>query len=103
MVTPTLTQWRLQHVSIPLAGSNGLNVRRVHQPPEVVSVVAAVETQAQTSAHHAHDGGNAHRVGIARVTRLQFHSCLEVIGGRNSGLQHIDRSSGQPDEALKKQ
>lgn len=88
-----LTQWGLQHVSIPLAGSNGLDVRGVHQPPEVVGVVAAVQTQAETSAHHAHDGGDAHRVGVARVPRLQFHPCLEVIGGGDSGL-HTQRTFG---------
>lgn len=42
----TLTQRGLQHVSIPLTGSNGLDVQRVHQPPEVVGVITAVETQA---------------------------------------------------------
>lgn len=40
-----LTQRWLQHVSVPLAGSYWLDVRRVDQSPEVVCVVAAVQPE----------------------------------------------------------
>lgn len=40
------TERRLQHVSVPLTGSYWLDVQRVDQPPEIVGVVAAIQTQA---------------------------------------------------------
>lgn len=38
-----LTQRWLQHVTIPLAGPDRLDLSRVDQSPEVVGVVAAIQ------------------------------------------------------------
>lgn len=75
----SLTQRGLQHVSVFLTGSDGLDIRGVHQPPEVVAVVAPVQSQTQTDSGQAHHSGDAHGSGISWVVGLQFHSHLEVI------------------------
>lgn len=82
-----LTQRWLQHVSVPLTGPNGLDVGRVDQSPEVVGVVAAVQTQAQANTHHAHHRRNADRVGVTGVAGFKFHTRFEFIGRGDSGLQ----------------
>lgn len=82
-----LTQRWLQHVSIPLTGPNRLDVGRVDQSPEVVGVVATVQTQAQANTHHAHHRRNADRVGVAGVACFKFHTCFEFIGRGDSGLR----------------
>lgn len=43
-----LTQRRLQHISVLFTGADRLDVGRVHQPPEVVAVVAAVQAETET-------------------------------------------------------
>lgn len=82
-----LTQRWLQHVSVPLTGPDRLDVGRVDQSPEVVGVVAAVQTQAQANTHHAHHRRNADRVGVAGVACFKLHTCFEFIGRGDSGLQ----------------
>lgn len=82
-----LTQRWLQHVSVPLTGPDRLDVGRVDQPPEVVGVVATVQTQAQANTHHAHHRRNADRVGVAGVAGFKFHTCFEFIGRGDSGLR----------------
>lgn len=80
------TQRRLQHVSVLLAAADGLDVRGVHQPPEVVAVVAAVQTETQAHPGEAHHRGDAHRGGIARVVGFEFHAHFEIIGRGHAGL-----------------
>lgn len=81
------TQRRLQHVSVLLAGSYWLDVQGVHQSPEVVGVVAAVEAQAEPDARHAHHRGDADGGGVPRVASLQLHPSFKVIGGRDARLR----------------
>lgn len=56
---PTLTQRRLQHISILLTGADRLDVRGVDQSPEVIAVITAVQTEAQTDPGNTHHCGNA--------------------------------------------
>lgn len=42
-----LTKWWLQHASVLLTVANRLDLRGVHQAPEVVLVVRPVQTQPQ--------------------------------------------------------
>lgn len=44
-----LTQRWLQHVSILLTGADGLDIRGVYQSPEVIAVVASIQTETQTN------------------------------------------------------
>ena len=81
------TQWRLEHVSPSLAAADWLDVRRVHQTPKVIGVVAAVQAETQARSHHAHHRGDGDRSGVAGVASLELHAHLEVVGGRDPGLQ----------------
>ena len=89
-----VTQRRLQHVSLLLAGPYGLDVGGVHQAPKVVGVVAAVQTQAQPHTGNAHHRSDADGGGVAWVTGLQLHAHLEVVGGWEPGLRAGRRWSG---------
>lgn len=62
-----LTQWRLQHPSILLTVSYGLDFSRVHQPPEVILVITAIEAQAEACACQTHHCGNASGGGVPGV------------------------------------
>lgn len=62
-----LTQGRLQHPSVLLTVAYGLDFSRVHQPPEVVLVIAAVEAQAEPRACQPHHGGDAGGGGVPGV------------------------------------
>lgn len=88
-----LTQRWLQHVSVPLTRPDRLDVGRVDQPPEVVGVVAAVQAQTQANTHHAHHRCDADGVGVAWVPCLEFHTCFEFVGRRDSGLQGDTRNT----------
>lgn len=74
-----LTQWGLQHVSVLLARSYGLNIRGVDQPPEVIGVVAAVQAKAEPDSCYAHHCGDADGGGVTRVASFQLHPSLKVV------------------------
>lgn len=74
-----LTQWRLQHPSVLLTVSYGLDFSRVHQPPEVILVITAIEAQAQARARQTHHRGDARGRGVPGVLGFQFHTDLEFI------------------------
>lgn len=40
-----LTQWRLEHAPFLLTGANGLYVRGIHKPPEIIFVVTSIKPQ----------------------------------------------------------
>ena len=44
-----LTQWWLQHIAILLASTNRLDIRGVHQSPEVIAVVTPIQAETQTN------------------------------------------------------
>lgn len=93
-----LTQWRLQHASILLTVANGLDLSRVHQPPEVVLVVAAVEAQAQAGARQPHHGGDAGGRGVPGVLGLQLHTDLELVCRWSVGLKMSGMGGGQSED-----
>lgn len=74
-----LTQRGLEHASILLTAADGLDLGRVHQAPEVVLVVAAIEPEAKAGACQPHHRGDAGGRGVAGVLRLQLHACFELI------------------------
>lgn len=85
------TKRRLQHASVLLTVSDWLDLRGVHQPPEVVLVVGAIQAQAQSGAgktHHCRDAGGG---GVPRILGLQLHPGLELIERRCDALRVGDK------------
>lgn len=79
-----LTQGRLQHAAVLLAVTHGMNlIVAVHQSPEVVLVVRAVQAQPEARPQGAHHRGDAGRGQVPGVKRLQLHANLELILGRD--------------------
>lgn len=86
----TLTKRWLQHASILLAAANRLDLRGVHQAPEVVLVVGSIQAQPQTWACQAYHGGYAGGCCVPRVLGLQLHPCLEIVNWRCGALDGGD-------------
>lgn len=83
----SFTKRGLQHPAALLTVANGLDLGRVHQAPEVVLVVGAVQAQAEPRPRQAHHRGDAGGRGVARVLSLQFHAGFELIHGRRKALE----------------
>lgn len=79
-----LTQGRLKHAAVLLAVTHRMNlIVAVHQSPEVILVVRAIQAQAETWPQGAHHRGNTGRGQVSGVKCLQFHANLELILGRD--------------------
>lgn len=87
-----LTERWLQHASILLAAADRLDLRGVHQAPEVVLVVGSIQAQPQTWACQAYHGGDAGGCCVPRVLGLQLHPCLEIVNWR---CEALDGGDGQ--------
>lgn len=67
----------------------------VHQSPEVVLVVRAVQAQPEARPQGAHHRGDAGRGQVPGVKRLQLHANLELILGRDLVLLEALGRGGQ--------
>jgi len=86
-----LTEWRLQHASVLLTVAYWLDLRGVHEAPEVVLVVRPVQAQPQPRARQAHHCGDAGGRGVPWVQGFQLHPCLELVERRREALDVDDR------------
>lgn len=74
-----LTKRWLQHASALFTVADWLDLRGVHEAPEVVLVVRPVEAQPQPRARQAHHCGDAGGRGVSGVLGLQLHPGLELV------------------------
>lgn len=88
-----LTKRWLQHASVLLTVADWLDLRGVHQAPEVILVVGPVQAQPQPRACQAHHCGDAGGRGVSRVLGLQLHPCLELVKWRCEALDGDDRTN----------
>uniref|UniRef100_A0A803JMT1 Transposase Tc1-like domain-containing protein n=1 Tax=Xenopus tropicalis TaxID=8364 RepID=A0A803JMT1_XENTR len=80
-----LTQRRLQHVTLLLTSANLLNITRVHQPPEVILVIAAIQSQTQACTSDSNNSSNTNGAKAMAHRDLPKHQRDLIVKRYQSG------------------